>query len=409
MIEFNDVIPEGMPETTWQTYAATWALIGISFVLSTEVLVLIFIQFKRYRGLYFWSLMVTVLGLLIRSLGNSFRYGASTVLADAALWLIVVGITGHVIGQMAILYSRLHIVYWNPTVLRCVFITILLQAIFFILPMYFMQPLVNGNTSIESPAWEEAVGSYENAQKIAWVIEENILALFYVWATVRLLRTNLRVKIRRIMWELLGMSVFVFVVDILWLVLFFERQIGITNGVQLAAYAIKLRLEFAILNQLLRATQAPTPSGSHRYMYERGRPANQPSGSSAEQQQPQTHSVVRGGHRNAQSTSLRAEEAPRQLATTEEKPDTHANRLNLATLDTGSTVANGIPQSYNGRPQVSQPPAQHANIFQRAWRSIPTGEESERVADEEQSMGPWPINEGSMAGSNHCDTGSPKS
>jgi hypothetical protein len=47
---------------------------GLSIYNALELAILIFITFSRYRGLYFWSLLVSSLGLILYALGFVFKF-----------------------------------------------------------------------------------------------------------------------------------------------------------------------------------------------------------------------------------------------------------------------------------------------------------------------------------------------
>lgn len=49
-------------------------LLGLALYNALELIVLIFVTFQRYRGLYFWSLVVSSFGIILYSLGFLIKF-----------------------------------------------------------------------------------------------------------------------------------------------------------------------------------------------------------------------------------------------------------------------------------------------------------------------------------------------
>lgn len=77
-----------------------------------ELLVLILITFSHHQGLYFWSLLISSLGLIPYALGFCFKF--FSVLKGDARWasvvMLSVGWYPMVTGQSMVLWSRLHLI-----------------------------------------------------------------------------------------------------------------------------------------------------------------------------------------------------------------------------------------------------------------------------------------------------------
>ena len=85
---------------------------GLTVYNAIELVVLILITFSRYRGLYFWSLLISSLGLIPYALGFDFKF--FEVLTGDARWfsvaLLSIGWYPMVTGQSVVLWSRLHLI-----------------------------------------------------------------------------------------------------------------------------------------------------------------------------------------------------------------------------------------------------------------------------------------------------------
>lgn len=77
-----------------------------------ELTVMIFLTFTRYRGLYFWSLLISGLGIIPYSLG--FLLKLLTITTGQAKWLAItlltIGWYPMITGQALVLWSRLHLI-----------------------------------------------------------------------------------------------------------------------------------------------------------------------------------------------------------------------------------------------------------------------------------------------------------
>jgi hypothetical protein len=85
---------------------------GLAIYNVLEVIILVFLTFTRYRGLYFWSLLISSIGIIPYALGFLFKYFEITT--GGAKWLAVflltIGWYPMVTGQSVVLWSRLHLI-----------------------------------------------------------------------------------------------------------------------------------------------------------------------------------------------------------------------------------------------------------------------------------------------------------
>lgn len=90
---------------------------AVAWVYAIELHVTIFVTFRRKRGLYFWSLLVSSWGLAIHALGFILKFLVGTTWL-LNIPLITTGWVAMVTGQALVLYSRLHLVVRNRKTLR---------------------------------------------------------------------------------------------------------------------------------------------------------------------------------------------------------------------------------------------------------------------------------------------------
>lgn len=80
---------------------------------------------------------------------------------------------------------------------------------------------------------------------------ELILSGIYVWSLLGLLNLKTSVRQRRVMLDLIYVNVIIVLFDILVVILLYLNQVGISHPIQTFSYALKLKLEFVVLNQLM--------------------------------------------------------------------------------------------------------------------------------------------------------------
>jgi hypothetical protein len=109
------------------------AFSGIAWYNCVDLNVRIWMVFKHYQGLYFWSLLISSWGTFFTPIPALMKFYEvwSKYLSVA---LIVVSWWCMVTGQALVLYSRLHLILHDERKLRYVLIMIIFNAIVFHAP-----------------------------------------------------------------------------------------------------------------------------------------------------------------------------------------------------------------------------------------------------------------------------------
>ncbi len=78
---------------------------------SVELVAIILFTFKKYQGLYFWSLLLSSIGILPYALGFLLKYMSVTTgnARWGAIFLLTIGWYPMITGQALVLWSRLHL------------------------------------------------------------------------------------------------------------------------------------------------------------------------------------------------------------------------------------------------------------------------------------------------------------
>ncbi|KAH7131275.1 hypothetical protein EDB81DRAFT_136988 [Dactylonectria macrodidyma] len=218
-----------------------------------ELLGLIFMTFKKRQGLYFWSIFLASFAIIPYSVGRAMDFFDLTIdwismIFECSGWVVMVS------GQSVVLYSRLHLVLNDARILRAVLIMIIVNAVVWH-PMVIV--LLFGSNYSPYPARRNFNNVYsiiERAQMTCFCVQEFILSGIYMWKTLDILRTSLGNK-RRFMWHLFGINVLIVLMDIGLLVLEYKNKFAWQRGVKVAVYSVKLKLEFAVLGELVNFVQ----------------------------------------------------------------------------------------------------------------------------------------------------------
>ncbi|KAL9097648.1 MAG: hypothetical protein Q9163_006326 [Psora crenata] len=165
-----------------------------------------------------------------------------------------------VTGQAFVLFSRLHLVVRNRRTLRLVLMMIIFNAFALHVPMIVF---TYGSNSPNAQFWVPKFNVYERLQLTAFCLQECVIATIYIVATVRLLGSIYHSMTRKVMLQLLIINFICIGMDIVLICLEFTGNYVGEASIKPMIYAIKLKLEFAVLNQLMGLTKAGFTEENH--------------------------------------------------------------------------------------------------------------------------------------------------
>ncbi|KAJ5665095.1 uncharacterized protein N7477_007543 [Penicillium maclennaniae] len=240
--------------------AAMASLLGCALYSALELIILVFLIFKRYRGLYFWSLLITSsCGVMPYALGLVLKY-----FELAPIWIpVTLSTFGWIImitGQSLVLYSRLHLVVYNAKVLRFVLGMIIFDAITMQIPQ-----LIASYGAVYDCQKDIArfFNLWEKVQLCVFFAQEIIISTIFIVAAMKLMRLNpTRTKRRsNLMYQLLMINFVIIVMDVSLLVLEFLSDFILQTVLKSFFYTVKLKLEIAVLSRLSSFAQAQDQGG----------------------------------------------------------------------------------------------------------------------------------------------------
>ncbi|KKY29670.1 putative integral membrane protein [Diaporthe ampelina] len=240
-------------------------ILGVSIYNCVELIPFIFATFKRYKGLYFWSLFVSILGILMSNISNL----VSNFYPDPPrLEVGFVGLFGWafmVTGQSLVLYSRLDLLPLGDKTRRWVLRVIIFNAVVMQVPIIVLN---TGAKSARPERFLPVFSIYERIQVIVFFLQEFGLSCVYLWECFRFLvipdmptacsdesggfGSSPQKNSRKVLLHLLIVSIAVIVLDITVIVLEFSGFHIIQISYKELAYSIKLKLEISVLSRLIQ-------------------------------------------------------------------------------------------------------------------------------------------------------------
>ncbi|KAI5310540.1 hypothetical protein KEM55_005665 [Ascosphaera atra] len=232
------------------------AFLAISLYNAVELIVLIYLTFKRRNTLYFWSISCTnFFGVWTSAIVYIFYYfevSKSDLFAACTLpasWIFLV--TGHSL----VLYSRLHLVIFNRKVLHAVLAMIIVDAILLhtttlvLLIGTYAEKASNGR-------FLDAYGVMEKVELTCFTVQETIISAVYIWFTARLLHDTATGQRRTALFRLIAVNIIEILLNIALVVIEYLNLYIIQTTMKVMVYSIKLKLEFAVLNEIVRVSHA---------------------------------------------------------------------------------------------------------------------------------------------------------
>ncbi|RAL08574.1 uncharacterized protein BO97DRAFT_472948 [Aspergillus homomorphus CBS 101889] len=221
---------------------------AVSWYNVIELVVLVLTTFRRWRGLYFWSLLLSgCLGVAPYTVGFLLKF-FSHVSSTVTVTVLTVGWWVMVTGQSLVLYSRLHLVLRDERLLHRVLALIIANVFLLHIPTTV---LTYGANVIRGPAWVRGYNIMEKLQLTGFTLQEVLISMLYIWETVKLLRMCSARENRKIMRQLVGINVAMLIMDLVLLSLEYANYYAIQISLKGAVYSIKLKLEFAVLGRLV--------------------------------------------------------------------------------------------------------------------------------------------------------------
>ncbi|KAJ9634425.1 hypothetical protein H2204_006250 [Knufia peltigerae] len=232
-------------------YSPSSVIVTISVALalynSLEMVLLILTTFKRWRGLYFWSLTLCNFGVFAYTIGMMLGYFQLCILWLSKTWLDV-GWMSMIICQSLVLYSRLGLIIDNVKILMGVKWMIVISSFVFLVPTVVLDFAC---TYSKKPSFSEAYFYMEHIQMTGITIQELAISSLYLWKTSNLLKVISKSNSRSMVWQLFTINVVIIGMDIALIVLEYKHLQLYQESIKAFVYSVKLKLELNILSKLV--------------------------------------------------------------------------------------------------------------------------------------------------------------
>ncbi|KAI4171740.1 MAG: hypothetical protein LQ346_008704, partial [Caloplaca aetnensis] len=240
-------------------YCILAAATAVAWVFVVELDLTILLTFRRRNGLYFWSLLISSWGCVLHGMGFilSFLVGSPW---GVTLPFIEIGWVTMVTGQAFVLFSRLHLVVRNQKILRYVLWCIIIDGCLFHIPTIVFT--VGKNSPHEGHLWESRFDIMERIQLVGFCLQEFAISTLYIVSTVRILGSVYHSMTRKVMLQLILINLVCIGMDIVLIGLEFSGEYTSEASIKPMIYAIKLKLEFTVLNQLMSLSKVGFTEGS---------------------------------------------------------------------------------------------------------------------------------------------------
>ena len=209
-----------------------------------------------------------------------------------------------VTGQSLVLYSRLHLAVRNKRVLRVVLIMIIVDFCLFQVPTTLQKFL---SSRANAGVWLTVYHVYERIQLVVFTIQELIISIIYIRAAVIWLSPSDPEGMRRTKHFLIYLNILCIALDIAIVCEVSTNQWLYEEASQSLAYAIKLTLEFAVLNKVMEVYRLGPGrcTACHRMLTSRGFPSS-PAQHDFGHSNPQYHSKTRQASVSTARSRLKA-------------------------------------------------------------------------------------------------------
>ncbi|KAJ9497615.1 hypothetical protein H2202_007039 [Exophiala xenobiotica] len=221
--------------------------VALALYNSLEMILLISMTFKRWRGLYFWSLTLCNFGVFAYTTGMMLGFFDLCILWLSKTWLDV-GWVCMIVCQSLVLYSRLGLILDNVKILMGVKWMIVVNSLILLIPTVILD---FGSTYSGLPSFSEAYYYMEHIQMTGVTLQELIISSLYLWKTTNLLKVISKANSRSMIWQLLTINIIIICMDVALIILEYKHLQLYQESIKAFVYSVKLKLELNILSRLV--------------------------------------------------------------------------------------------------------------------------------------------------------------
>ncbi|KAK0099372.1 hypothetical protein ONS95_003555 [Cadophora gregata] len=220
---------------------------AVAYWMSIELLLLVYVTFKRHTGIYFWSIIITTLGIILQTTGyilKSFENSWPVVLVAI---ICKIGWVANVTGFSIVLWSRLHLVVRSPRILKWLLVIILVDGLVCHTPVVVFE---FGLMTRHHDTYYRPMQIMERIQQTVFTLQETAMSCLYIYHTRKFLKIGYPLQTRKVIGLLLIVQLLVIALDAVLTLFDYTDKFTLKCTLHPLVYSIKLKLEFIVLNQL---------------------------------------------------------------------------------------------------------------------------------------------------------------
>lgn len=229
--------------------------------MSLELFVLVFLTFRQRRGLYFHSIIITTLGIILQTTGYLLKAFENTWPPVLVTIICKLGWVSNVTGFSLVLWSRLHLVVTSPQVLKWILVMIIFNAVTLHTPIVVFEFALMSHVQSIREKFLFPMEIMERIQQTIFTLQEVIISGLYIYHTARFLHDGFTSRTRRVVGMLIGVQVIAICFDAGLTAFDYMNMFTLKCTLHPFVYSVKLKLEFIVLNQLLTIVKKGLISG----------------------------------------------------------------------------------------------------------------------------------------------------
>lgn len=242
------------PTLPYKTALLVIVFLALAVSHALEVLVKVFRVFRSYRGVYFYSLLAASIGIVIHALGYFLRNYDISHSAPLEITMACGGGMLMITGQSIVLWSRLHLISPGKRD-RWLLWMIIADCI---VVQGGATTLFAGSNSPNPAPWLKVYAKWEIFQVTWFFVQECVISGLYIYRTFVLMQSSAAFRgpdAKGVFHHLIIVNVVVIALDVTILAFQYAGLYEVQTSWKTLAYALKLKLEFDILNKLVDFTK----------------------------------------------------------------------------------------------------------------------------------------------------------
>ncbi|KAM7205127.1 hypothetical protein V8F20_003264 [Naviculisporaceae sp. PSN 640] len=237
------------------------AFCGIAFWMSLELLVLVYLTFRQRRGLYFYSIIITTLGIILQTTGYLLKAFENPWPPVLVTIICKLGWVSNVTGFSLVLWARLHLVVRSPKTLRWILGMIVFNALTLHTPIVVFEFALMSHNPYIRQKFLYPMEIMERIQQTIFTLQEVIISGLYIYHTARFLNDGFTSRARKVVGLLIAVQIVAICFDAGLTAFDYMNMFTLKCTLHPFVYSVKLKLEFIVLNQLLTIVKKGLISG----------------------------------------------------------------------------------------------------------------------------------------------------